>query len=128
MNDWRNLPRDETSEWMQALKWFGIALAIGLTETPALERTYQKYRPQGLVILGVNSAEQDMLKEAEAFANEFKVTYPLLWDETDEVLKTYAVLGLPTSAFVNSEGLIQRIYIGVMSDEQIEDFIGEIIK
>jgi peroxiredoxin len=225
MNDWRNVRRDETPEWMQALKWFGIALAMGLgvgfyvfwqgrpagatpipyavttrtptplslltpivptetillsqptqppparlaqgapapdftlttldgestfilsqfkgqpvlinfwaswcipcrMETPALERAYQKYQSQGLVILGINSAEQDTLKEAETFAKEFKVTYPLLWDETDEVLKTYAVLGLPTSVFVNSEGVIQRIHIGGMSDEQIEDFIGEII-
>lgn len=223
MNDWRNLRRDETPEWMQALKWFGVALAIGMgvglyifwqgrpaganpapsvattstpsslslltpivptetillsqptpparvaqgapasdftlttldgeatltlsqfkgqpvlinfwaswcipcrSETPALERAYQKYQSEGLIILGINSAEQDTLKEAEAFAAEFKVTYRLLWDETDEVLKDYAVLGLPTSVFINSEGLVQRIYIGGMSDEQIEDFIGEII-
>lgn len=223
MNDWHNLRRDETPEWMQALKWIGVALAIGLgvgvyvlwqgrptgakpaplsataitplslslltplvptetillsqptpparvaqgvpapdftlttlngestvillqlkgqpvlinfwaswcipcrTETPALERAYQKYQSEGLVILGINSAEQDTLKEASAFAEEFQVSYPLLWDETDMVLRVYGLLGLPTSIFINSAGLVQRIYIGGMNADQIEDFIGEII-
>lgn len=97
------------------------------TETPALERAYQKYRSQGLVVLGLNSAELDDLTAALDFAKEFKVSYPLLWDETGFILTAYNVLGLPTSFFVNREGLIQRIQVGGMTDEQIEDFIGEII-
>lgn len=223
MNDWHNLPRNEPPEWLQALKWLGIAFAIGLgiavyvlwqgrpasakpppltaviitpssslltplvptetillapptpstrlaqgvpapdftlttldgqanvglsqfkgqpmlinfwaswcipcrTETPALERANQKYHSEGLVILGINSAEQDTLKDANAFAEEFKVTYPLLWDATDQVLKNYAVLGLPTSVFINTTGLVQRIYIGGMSDEQIMEYAAEIIQ
>lgn len=96
------------------------------SETPALERAYQENKSQGLVILGINSAEQDMLTEAQAFANEFNVTYPLLWDKTDEVLEAYGVLGLPTSVFITPAGRVQRVYIGGLSDEQLRDFIGEI--
>lgn len=98
------------------------------TETPALERVYQKYQAQGLVVLGLNSAELDDLTAALDFAKEFKVTYPLLWDETNATLIGYNVLGLPTSLFVNRDGLIQRIQVGGMSEEQIEAFIGEIIR
>lgn len=97
------------------------------TETPALERAYQAYQTEGLVILGINSAVQDILIGAQAFADEFRVSYPLLWDATDAVLKAYGVLGLPTSIFLNAEGRIQRVYIGGMSDEQIQTFISEIL-
>jgi hypothetical protein len=47
------------------------------------------------------------------------------------VLKDHTVLGLPTSVFINSEELAQRIDIGGMSDRlmaQIEDFIGDILR
>lgn len=98
------------------------------SETPALELAYQEYEPQGLVVLGIDSAEQDILTEAQAFADEFNLTYPLLWDQADEVLGAYGVLGLPTSVFLDAEGRVQRVYIGGMSDEQIHDFIGEIIE
>lgn len=98
------------------------------TETPALERAYQKYQSQGLVVLGVVSAELDDKQAAQAFATEFKVSYPLLWDETSATVQAYRVLGLPTSLFVNRDGRLQRIKIGGMSDEEIEDFVGEIIE
>lgn len=97
-------------------------------ETPALERAYQKYQAQGLVVLGLNSGELDDLSAALAFAQEFRVTYPMLWDDTDVIVTSYEVLGLPTSVFVNREGVIQHIQVGGMSEEQIEAFMGEIIQ
>lgn len=98
------------------------------TETPALERAYEKYQARGLVVLGLNSAELDDLTAARDFANEFQVSYPLLWDETDALLATYGVLGLPTSVFVNQAGFVQHIQVGAVSDEQLEELIGAIIQ
>jgi len=97
------------------------------SETPALELAYQEYQPQGLVILGINTAAQDTLKETQSFADEFDVSYPLLWGETDEVPDAYGILGLPTSVFLDTEGRGQRVYIGGMSDAQIKEFIAEIL-
>ncbi len=97
------------------------------TETPALERAYEEYQSVGLVSLGINSAAQDTLNEARTFAKEFNVTYPLVGEETDEVLAAYGILGLPTSVFINAEGRIQQVHIGPLSDEQIQEFVGEII-
>ena len=127
------------------LKLLGIGLAVGAgigyyllvdrpaatrrrSETPALELAYREHQSEGLVILGIDSAEQDILKEAQAFADEFNVTYPLLWDTTDEVLEAYGVLGLPTSVFLVAKGRVQRVYVGGMSEVKIHAFIGEIIE
>ena len=81
-------------------------------EAPVLEAAFQEHRSDGLVILGVNSAAQDDLVSAQAFAAETAVTFPLLWDPDDDVPFRYNLLGLPTSVFVDRAGLVQKIYIG----------------
>ena len=97
------------------------------TETPALERAYQANQAAGLVILGVNTTAQDILSDAQAFVEEFKVTYPIVLDEEDTVSQMYSVLGLPTSVFVNRQGRIQRIFIGGMTEDTIIQYIAEIV-
>lgn len=81
-------------------------------EAPVLEAAFQEHRSDGLVILGVNSAAQDDLVSAQAFAAETAVTFPLLWDPDDDVPFRYNLLGLPTSVFVDRAGLVQKILIG----------------
>lgn len=96
-------------------------------ESPALERAYRANRDRGLVILGINSPAQDKLAEARAFVEEFGLTYPMLWDDGDEVLNRFGVLGLPTSIFVNRDGRVQRIKIGGMDEQQLAEYLAEIM-
>jgi hypothetical protein len=56
------------------------------------------------------------------------MTFPVLLDETGEVTtQKYRHLGLPMSVFVDRQGAIRRIQIGVMTADQIREFTAEIL-
>lgn len=83
-------------------------------EAKVLEAAWKKYGPQGVTVLGVNV--QDSEEDAEAFAKEFGITYPIVRD-TDLTLWTkLGVSGLPETFFVDSEG----VFFGVGSGEQVD--------
>jgi len=98
-------------------------------EMPELVRAYEENKEAGFVILGINLTFQDSLTEVKAFVQEFGVTFPVLLDETGKVTDDlYRLRGLPLSVFVNREGVITRLHLGAMTREQIDEFIGEILK
>ena len=82
-------------------------------ETPALEKSYEQYKASGVIILGVNMTNQDVVSEVESFVQEFRLTYPILLDRDGSVSNTlYQVRGLPTTFFVNREGVIRTVLVG----------------
>lgn len=82
-------------------------------ETPALERTYEQYKDSGMVIFGVNLTNQDLMSSVSSFVQEFKLTYPILMDNDGRVSSTlYQVRGLPTTFFINREGIIRTVLVG----------------
>ena len=98
------------------------------SEMPELVRTYEEHKDTGFTILGINLTFQDALPEIVAFVEEFKMTFPVLLDETGEVTtQKYRLLGLPMSVFVDRQGAIRRIHIGLMTAGQIREFTAEIL-
>ena len=98
-------------------------------ETPALERSYEAYKDLDVVILGVNLTDQDSLKEVESFVHEFGLTYPILLDRDGAVGLLYQLSGLPTTFFINREGIIRTVVIGgPMSETSIRSKIEALLK
>lgn len=92
-------------------------------EMPALERAYQQYRDQGLVVLGINQLYIDDLEAAQAFVREIQLTFSNAADETGQVSeRRYQVVGLPTSVFITPNGEIAHVQIGQMTDTQIDTY------
>lgn len=79
---------------------------------PALERVYQDYKDDGLEILAVNSTSQDNAADAIAFVQDLGLTFTVLFDNNGSVSKQYRLQALPTSIFINREGVIQEIVVG----------------
>ena len=97
-------------------------------ETPELLRVYDAHKAEGFVILSIDLAHQDSVDDVRAFVEEFNMDFPVLVDETGEVsTDLYRLLGLPVSVFVDRDGVIVRIHIGVMTGEQVDAFVGEIL-
>ena len=82
-------------------------------ETPALEKSYEQYKDSGVVILGVDLTSQDSLSDVKAFIQEFSLTYPILLDRDGSVSNTlYQIKGLPSTFFINREGIIRTVVVG----------------
>ena len=81
-------------------------------EMPAMQNIYQEYRDQGFEILAVNSTSQDSIASATEFADELDLSFPILFDQSGNVTNQYKIQALPSSFFIDSNGLIQEIVIG----------------
>jgi cytochrome c biogenesis protein CcmG/thiol:disulfide interchange protein DsbE len=98
-------------------------------EMPTIERVYQEYRSQGLVVLGVNSTIQDEPPQIVPFINQYKITFPILLDVNGEVSNLYELRALPTSFFIGRDGVIKEVVVGgPMSEALIRTDVEEIIK
>ena len=98
-------------------------------EMPELVRVYEARRERGFVVLGLNLTYSDTLPDVQAFVNEFHMTFPVLLDKDGQVAeKSYPLPGVPTSIFINRDGTIERVQIGLMSGRQIDKFVAEILR
>ena len=81
-------------------------------EMPAMQRTYQDYSDQGFTILAVNAADQDNMDDAISFVEGNQLTFPILFDTDGRVSRLYQVRAMPTSFFIDSDGIIQEVVVG----------------
>jgi cytochrome c biogenesis protein CcmG/thiol:disulfide interchange protein DsbE len=81
-------------------------------EMPDLEQVYKDYQSEGFIILGVNATNQDDPGKAISFAKEYGLTFPILFDMDGKVSQLYQLQALPTSFFVDKNGVIQDVVIG----------------
>jgi peroxiredoxin len=81
-------------------------------EMPALQRVYEANQGQGFEVLAVNMTYQDSEQAAAAFVDEHGLTFPILLDRTGQVGRLYLMRALPSTFFVNQEGIIEQVLIG----------------
>lgn len=97
-------------------------------EMPGIQAAYEKYKDKGLVVLGIDFTVQDNLPDVKAFIQELKLTFPILLDETGDVsVGLYGMRGLPTSYFIDTEGVLHRIQVGAMLPEKLDEYLAEIL-
>jgi peroxiredoxin len=71
---------------------------------PDMERLHRDYGPRGLAVVGINFQESEA--EAQAFVEEFRLTFPILLDPKGTVTRSYAVRALPVTYLVDRDGKI----------------------
>lgn len=81
-------------------------------EMPALQNVFEAYKDQGLVIVAINATNQDNIDDARGFIKTHNLTFPVLLDVIGEVSNLYRLQSLPTTFFVDKNGVIQEIVIG----------------
>lgn len=86
------------------------------SEMPAMQKIFDRYGPDNFVILAVNNTRGDKLVDIENFVIEKNLSFPILLDHNGQVTNQYLVHSLPTSFFIDREGVIQEIVIGGMNE------------
>jgi peroxiredoxin len=94
-------------------------------EVPDIETTYRERRDEGFVVLGVNVEEPR--GAVEPFVAEFDMTYPVLLDESGQVLKMYRAIGLPMSVVVDQEGVIRARHVGFLTAAELERYLADLL-
>jgi peroxiredoxin len=95
-------------------------------EMPSIEKAYQKYKDQGLAVVAVNIGESEV--PVTSFKNQYKITFPIAMDRKKEITQLYAIDPIPTTYFIDKNGLVKKIVIGgPMSEQNIADNIKQIL-
>jgi len=98
-------------------------------EMPSIEKVYQAYQGRGLVVLGVNTTFQDSESDVAAFVEQFGLTFPILLDREGGVSRRYQMRGLPSTFFIDRQGIIRTVVIGgPMSEAVIQSKVEELLR
>jgi cytochrome c biogenesis protein CcmG/thiol:disulfide interchange protein DsbE len=71
-------------------------------EAPVLQKTYERYRDQGLVVLGVDV--NDFRQDARRFMKRYGLSYPIVYDGKGSTVGKWGVRGFPETFFVDRSG------------------------
>jgi cytochrome c biogenesis protein CcmG, thiol:disulfide interchange protein DsbE len=89
-------------------------------EAPLLEDAWQRYRDDGLVVLGIDA--QDFRTDARRFVERYGLTYPIAFDGHGSTLGRFGTTGFPETWFVGRDGrLVGDHVVGPFTREQLEE-------
>jgi peroxiredoxin len=92
-------------------------------EMPALQTASQRYDGE-VIIVGVDQGEQAQV--VEQYVDQLGVTFPVPLDEDATVTGRYNVRGMPTTFFVDADGIIRYTWTGEMNSVTLAEGISKI--
>lgn len=97
-------------------------------EIPGFINLYKKYKDKGFEIIGI-SVDEDGKKAVIPFAKEYKINYPLVVEDMDNVEKVFGpIRGIPTTFLIDRDGVIKNKYIGVRPESEFEKDIKKLLE
>lgn len=98
-------------------------------EMPAIEQVYQEYKAQGFTVLAVDMTYQDSFADIAPFVEKYQLTFPILLEPNGEMARAYQLRSLPSSFFIDREGIIHEVVIGgPMAEALLRTRVEEILK
>jgi cytochrome c biogenesis protein CcmG/thiol:disulfide interchange protein DsbE len=95
-------------------------------EMPDIQQVYDRYREQGFTVLAVNQQEGEA--QVAPFADQMGLTFPILMDRDGSVSARYRVNGLPSTFFVDRDGIVQNVTLGgPMSEAFIDSQVSSLL-
>ena len=83
-------------------------------EIPQLVDAYNRFRDQGLAVVGVNMQEGKSI--VLPYAEDFGMDFPIVIDVDGEVGDAYRLLGLPVTYFIDRDGIVRSTFTGPFED------------
>jgi cytochrome c biogenesis protein CcmG/thiol:disulfide interchange protein DsbE len=94
-------------------------------EAADMEQDWRSFRDQGVIFVGVNV--MDSRGDAEAFLEQFDITYPNGPDESD-IYFQYGAMGTPETFFIDRDGVIVQKFMGPLKAEQLSASVEELLQ
>jgi cytochrome c biogenesis protein CcmG/thiol:disulfide interchange protein DsbE len=86
-------------------------------EAPVLEQTWQAYRDQGVVFVGVGYLDTE--SNAEGFMAEFDITYANGADIAQRISRLYRITGVPETFVIDQAGIVRSVFIAPINEAQL---------
>lgn len=89
-----------------------------LTELPALVSAWNAQRAAGLQVLAINGDDERPAVIRE-FTGRMALPFPVLLDARARVNDRYRVTGLPTTVFIDADGIVRALNLGPITAETL---------
>ena len=99
-------------------------------EMPDFEAVYAASKSK-ITLVGIDVGRfvgLGTVEQGKSLATELGVTYPLATPTDATVLADYKVLGMPTTVFVTPDGMIQRVWAGLLSEDIMLELVDELLE
>lgn len=95
-------------------------------EMPDMQKYYEDQADEENVeILAVNLTTEDRgMDKITAFIEEFHLTFPVPMDSEGDIGKLYQAVAIPTTYMIDTEGKVRNKIVGPMSEQMMEEFVG----
>jgi len=90
-------------------------------EAPVVARTAARYADKGLVVVGVNTSDEEGNAEEYAKSKGFK--FPIAYDKGNQAARAFHVDTLPTLVLISKDGKILAIRSGITRDEELDRLV-----
>jgi len=95
-------------------------------EMPYLQEIYEEWSDAGLILLAINMGESPA--QVEDFMRNYNLSLPVMLDTKRFVAQMYNITGIPTTFFIDKDGIIQEKIIGAFPNkESIEQCLDKIV-
>lgn len=94
-------------------------------ETPIIEKVSKEYGPEKVAFLGI--AVDDTEKKAKAFMKKIGLNIPAGLDRTGEIKEAFGLYGMPTTFFIDKEGMVSYFHPGVVTEQLLKYEINKIL-
>lgn len=82
---------------------------------PTIEKLHKTYKDKGLVVLGVNDEEPEVVR---GFYKKNDVTFPTATDKPGAVSEHYGITAVPTTIIYDRKGKIVAQLVGTRKEQQ----------
>lgn len=96
-------------------------------EMPLLESAIREHADAGLAVIGVNNGER--YQTASRFLERLDVSLTAYaYDPDGAVVRRYAILGMPTTFFIDREGVITSVIAGALTQSLLDNALAGAIR
>ncbi len=94
-------------------------------EMKAIETVYQANQGK-LQVLAINAGQDKAT--INAFIKKIGVSYPALLDENSAIARSYGVVGLPTTFFIDGKGIVRAKIVGEADEATFARHVQELLQ
>ena len=95
-------------------------------ELPDLEKTYEKFKDKGLVIIGIATGSDE--KNVKDVVQQDKITYPVVMGDESVESQYGGIRAIPTTFIIDREGNITDRKIGMFFTGELEKLVSPMLK
>lgn len=95
-----------------------------VVEMPVIDEFSKRHKERGLSVLAVNRGESK--ERVEKFVDKLNISYPVLLDPAAIASKKYGVTAVPTTFFIDRNGIARKVIPGPMTQELFEKTVNEL--